>query len=45
MLNDPFSGLHTVSYNLFRLQVNIVNIFFKIVSLDDIQKEILNLKN
>ena len=38
MLNDPFSGLHTVSYNLFRLQVNIVNIFFKIVSLDDIQK-------
>ena len=38
MLNDHFSGLHTVSYNLFRLQVNIVNIFFKIGSLDDIQK-------
>ena len=29
MLNDPFSGLHTVSYNLFRLQVNIVNIFLR----------------
>ena len=37
-LNDPFSGLHTVKYSLFKLQINIINFFFKIVSLDDLQK-------
>ena len=37
-LNDPFSGLHTVKYNLFKLQISIINFFFKIVSLEDLQE-------
>ena len=36
-LNDPFSGLHTVSFELFKFQIFILNFFFKIVSLDDIR--------
>ena len=35
--NDPFSGLHTVNFELFRFQINLLNFFFKIVSLDDIK--------
>jgi hypothetical protein len=36
-LNDPFSGLHTVSFGLFKFQILLLNFFFKIVSLDDIR--------
>ena len=36
-LNDPFSGLHTVSFGLFKFQIFILSFFFKIVSLDDIR--------
>ena len=35
-LNDPFSGLHTVSFGLFKFQIFLLS-FFKIVSLDDIR--------
>ena len=38
ILNDPFSGLHTVKFNLFKLQIRLINIFFKIVSLKDIEE-------
>ena len=36
-LNDPFSGLHTVDFRLFKFQILLINFFFKIISLDDIR--------
>ena len=36
-INDPFSGLHTVSFGLFKFQIILLNFFFKVVSLDDIR--------
>ena len=36
--NDPFSGLHTVEFGLFKMQIILINFFFKIVSLEDIRK-------
>ena len=36
-VNDPFSGLHTVSFGLFKFQIILLNFFFKVVSLDDIR--------
>ena len=35
--NDPFSGLHTVSFGLFKFQIFLLNFLFKIVSLNDIR--------
>ncbi len=36
-INDPFSELHTVNFGLFKFQINLLNFFFKIVSLNDIR--------
>ena len=36
-INDPFSELHTVNFGLFKFQINFLNFFFKIVSLNDIR--------
>ncbi len=35
--NDPFSSLHTVNFRLFKFQILLLNLFFKIVSLNDIR--------
>jgi hypothetical protein len=36
-LNDPFGSLHTVNFRLFKFQILLLNLFFKIVSLNDIR--------
>lgn len=36
--NDAFSGLHTVKFELFKIQIMLIKFFFKIVSLEDIRK-------
>jgi len=37
--NDPFSSLHTVNFRLFKFQILLLNLFFKIISLNDIRND------
>ena len=43
-LDDPFKGLHSVGFNIFKIQILFIKYFFKILSLDDIQSGKVNNK-
>src|SRR5210317_1939537 len=36
-IDNPFKMLHSVSFNIFKIQILFIKYFFKILSLDEIQ--------